>query len=48
MVRAYELRTNVMAYDSAYIALAEGLGSGCSPQTHGWRGHQELTARSMS
>ncbi|SRR5712664_1147421 len=26
MRRAYELRANVTAYDSAYVALAEGLG----------------------
>ena len=26
MVRAYELRANVTAYDAAYVALAEGLG----------------------
>jgi predicted nucleic acid-binding protein len=25
MIRAYELRANVTAYDAAYIALAEGL-----------------------
>ena len=26
MIRAYELRSNVTAYDAAYVALAEGLG----------------------
>jgi predicted nucleic acid-binding protein len=26
MIRAYELRANLTAYDASYVALAEGLG----------------------
>jgi predicted nucleic acid-binding protein len=35
MRRAYELRANVTAYDSAYVALAEQLG--CELLTADWR-----------